>query len=77
MHYIVLGLNESSSEDNIKKVYRSLACQFHLEKNQHSQFSDVMLMINEAKEELEDTFRNNYAMREKEHFRMAQNTIVI
>ena len=34
-------------------------------------------MINEAKEELEYTFRHNNAMREQERVRMAQNTIEI
>ena len=45
-------------------------------------------MINEAKEELENTLRHNYAvreeecvrmdeMREEERVRMAQNTIII
>ena len=45
-------------------------------------------MINEAKEELEKTFRHNYAirgeecvrmdaMREEEHVHMAHNTIII
>ena len=33
-----------------KKAYRSLALQFHPDKNQHPQVSDVMKMINEAKE---------------------------
>ena len=56
-------------------------------KNQHSQFSDVMQMINEAREELEDTLCHNYemreeervqmdAMREEECVHMAQNTII-
>ena len=35
-------------EDDLKKSYSSLAPQFYLEKNQHSQVSDVMKMINEA-----------------------------
>ena len=65
MHYLVLGLNESSTEDYTKKVYRSLALQFHPEKNQHSQVSDVMKIINEAKEELEITLRHNDEMREE------------
>ena len=50
MHYHVLGLNESSKEDDTKKAYITLACRFHPDKNKHSQFSDVMQMINEAKE---------------------------
>ena len=53
MHYLVLGFNESSTEYDIKKAYRSLVIRFHPDKNQHSQVSDTMTMINEAKEELE------------------------
>ena len=61
----------------MKKVYRSLALRFHPDKNQHSQVSDVMKMINEAKEELENTLHHNHAMREEERVRMAQNNIII
>ena len=50
LHYIVFGLNESSIEYDMKKSYRSLDHQFHPDKNQHSQVSGVMQMINEAKE---------------------------
>ena len=71
----------------MKKSYRSLAPRFHPGKNQHSQVSDVMKMINEAKEGLENTLRHNDAIREeervrmdvtkeKEHVHMAQNTIL-
>ena len=44
----------------MQKAYRSLALQFHPDKNQHSQVSDEMKMINEAKGELESTLRHNY-----------------
>ena len=88
MNYQVLGLNDSSTEDDMKKAYRSLSLLFHPDKNQHSQESDVMEMINEAKEELENTLRGNDAIREKERVRMdavreeervrmSQNTIII
>ena len=40
MNFIILGLNYYSTEDGMKKAYRSLACRFQAEKNQHSQFSD-------------------------------------
>ena len=63
-------MNESSTEDDTKKAYRSLDRRFHPDKNQHSQVFDVMQMINEAKEELKDTFCHNDAMREEEFFRM-------
>ena len=36
-----------------------------------------MRMINEAKEGLEDTLRNNYAIREEERVRMAEETIIL
>ena len=66
LHYIVLGLNESSIEDDMKKAYRTLALRFYPDRNQHSQVSNMMEMINEAKEELENTLRHNDAMREEE-----------
>ena len=49
----------------MKKSYCSLALQFHLDKNQHSQVSDAMKMINEAEEELENTLSHNDAIREE------------
>ena len=70
MNYHVLGLNDSSTDDDMKKAYRYLALQFNPDKNKHSQVSDVMKMINEAKEELENTLRHNYAIREGERVRM-------
>ena len=36
-----------------------------------------MRMINEAKEGLEDTLRNNDAIREEERVRMAEETIIL
>ena len=77
LNYHVLGLNESSTEDDMEKAYRTLAHWFHPDKNKHSHFSDVMQMINESKEELEDTLRHNDAMREQECVRIEQNTILI
>ena len=50
MHYRVLGLNDSSTEDDMKKSYRSLALRFYPYKNQHSQVTEVMKIINKAKE---------------------------
>ena len=63
MHYHVLGLDESSTEDDMKKAYRNLAFRFDPDKNKHSQFSNVMQIINEAKDYLEDTLRHNDAIR--------------
>ena len=44
LHYHVLGLNESSTEDDNEKAYHDLDCQFHPENNKHSHASAVMLM---------------------------------
>ena len=51
-HFFVLGFNESSIEEDMKKAYRSLACRFHPDKNQHLNCTDLIQMINKAKEEL-------------------------
>ena len=70
MHYHVIGLNYFSTEDYIK-TYRKLDLLFHPDKNNHSQASSVILMINEAKEVLEDVLRYNDVMREQERVLMA------
>ena len=66
MHYRVLGLNESSTEDDNKKSYRKLALRCQPDKNNHPQTSAVMRMINKANEGLEDLLHYNDAMRGKE-----------
>ena len=63
LHYRVLGLNESSTEDDTKKSYQKLALRSHTDKNKHPQASAVMRMINEAKQGLEDVLRHNDATR--------------
>ena len=88
LHYHVLGFNESSTEDDMKKAYSSLALRFHPGKNQHSQVTEVTKIINEAKEEQESTLHHNDekweeehvhidAKREEKRFRMAHNAIII
>ena len=77
MHYLVNGFNESSTEDDMKNPIVPWLVDFTVTKNQHSQFLGVMQMINEAKYELEYTFRHNDATREEKHVRMAQNNIEI
>ena len=52
MHYHVLGLNEPSAEDDMKKAYGKLALRSQPDKNKHPQASVVMRMINEDKEGL-------------------------
>ena len=76
-HYLVLGLNESSTEEDMKKAYITLALRFHPDKNQLSQVPDVMKIINEAKDELENIFCRIDAIREEERVCMAYNNIMI
>ena len=49
LHYLVLGLNGSSTDNDMEKPIVPWIFDFHPDKNQHSQVSDVMKMINEAK----------------------------
>ena len=63
LRYRVLGLNDSSTEYDMKKAYRKLSLRSHPDKNKHPRDSAMMRMINEAKEGLEDLLRYNDAMR--------------
>ena len=49
----------------MKKLFRSLALQFHPDKNQHSRVTEVMEIIYDAKEELERTLRHNDEIKEE------------
>ena len=49
----------------MKKAYISLDFRFHPEKNKHSQVTEVMKMINEAKENLEITLCHNNEIKEE------------
>ena len=47
----------------MKKAYRSISLWFHPDKNIHEDASKMMGMINEAKEGLKKTLRNNDEIR--------------
>lgn len=54
-HYTILGLNESASEDDIKKSFRKLAMQYHPDKNPNDKSAeDKFKKINDAYSVLSD-----------------------
>ena len=77
LNLFVIGLNESSIEADIKTAYCSMALQFHLDKNIDVDTSKMMGMINEAKEGLKNTLRNNDGIREEERVCMEEKTIIL
>ena len=63
LNLFVLGLNDSSTEVEMKKAYHSMARRFHPEKNIGLDTTEMKKMINEAKDGLEDTLLTNDASR--------------
>ena len=59
----VLGLNYSSTEAEMIKAYRSMARRFHPDNNYGFDATEMMKMINTAKEGLQDQLRKNDACR--------------
>ena len=49
LYYHIICLNESSTQDDLKKSYRKLALRSHPNKNKHPQDSADFRIINEAK----------------------------
>ena len=68
----VLGLNYSSTYVEMITSYRSMACRFHPDNNQGFDTSEMMTMINMAKEGLQDQLRKNDAVREEERYLAAE-----
>ena len=62
----VLGLNYSSTFVEMITGYCSMARIFHPDNNYGFDTSEMMTMINTAKEGLQDQLRKNYAVREEE-----------
>ena len=63
LHY--LGLNYSSTEAEMIKAYRSMARRFHPDNNFGFDNSEIMKMINTAKDVLQDKLCENDAFREE------------
>ena len=61
----VLGLNYSSTFVEMIKGYRSMARRFHPDNNYGFDTSEMMTMVNMAKEGLQDQLRKNDAVREE------------
>ena len=59
----VLGLNYSSTFEEIIKRYRSMARRFHPDLNCGYDTTEIMTIINMAKEWLQDQLRKNDAVR--------------
>ena len=66
LNLYVLGLNYSSTFEEMIKGYRSMARRFHPDLNYGFDTTEMMKMINTAKDGLQDQLRKNDAVREEE-----------
>ena len=64
LNLYVLGLNYSSTEGEMKKSYYFMARRFHPDNIYGFDTTEMMKMINTAKEGLQDQLRENDARRE-------------
>ena len=69
----VLGLNDYSTFAEMIKDYRSMAHRFHPDNNYGFDTTEMMKMINTAKEVLQDQLRENDALREEEYVQAADD----
>ena len=73
----VLGLNYSSTEAEMIKSYRSMDRIFHPDINFGFDTSEMMEMINTAKDGLQDPLHKNDAFREEERVQATEDEISI
>ena len=69
----VLGLNYSSTFVEMIKCYRSMARRFHPDLNCGYDTTEMMTMINMAKEGLQNQLRKNDGVREEERYLAAED----
>ena len=69
----VLGLNYSSKFVEMIKGYRSMARRFHPDNNYGFDATEMVTMINTAKDVLKDQLRENGRLREEEHVQAAED----
>ena len=65
LNVYVLDLNYNSTITEMNKAYRFMARRFHPDNNYGFDTTEMMIMINTAKEELQDQLRKNDAVRGK------------
>ena len=73
----VLGLNYYSTFAEMIKDYHCMARRFHPENNIGLDTTEMIKIINEAKDGLADTLRTNYAIIEEERVQAAEDPISI
>ena len=73
LNLYVLGLNYSSTFEEMMKGYRSMYRRFHPDLNCGYDTTEMMTMINMAKEGLQDQLRKNNAVREEERYLAAED----
>ena len=71
----VLGLNDYSTFVEMIKGYISMARRFQLDNNYGFDTTEMMKMINMAKDGLQDQLRENDALREEERVQAAEDEI--
>ena len=67
LNLYVLDLNYNSTYTEMIKAYRSMAHRFHPDNNYGFHTTEMMTMINTAKDGLQDRLRENDAVREEEN----------
>ena len=69
----VLGLNYYSTFTEMIKAYRSMARRFHPDNNYGFHTTEIMTMINTARDGLQDQLRENDDLREEERVQAAED----